>query len=71
MPELKLTQVRGEGCPDGRTCPAAFASNAGKVYIVGKPVTDPVAIAQMPIGDDEVAIEVPEDLFPEVAAGAG
>lgn len=70
MPELRLTHVRGT-CPDGRTCPAALASNAGKVYVVGKRVTDPEALAQMAIGHDEIAIEVPESLFPEVAAGAG
>lgn len=70
MPELQLTLMRG-GCADGRTCPAALASNAGKVYVIGKLVTDPTALSQMAIGDDEVAIEVPESLFPEVAAGAG
>ena len=39
-PELKLTKVRGDGadCPDGRTCPAVYASNRGTVFIVGKRV---------------------------------
>jgi hypothetical protein len=70
MPELQLTQVRGD-CPDGRTCPAASVSNRGTVVIVGKRVTEPAALAQLAIGDDEIAVEVPASLLPEVAAGAG
>jgi hypothetical protein len=71
-PELKLTKVRGDGelCPDGRTCPAAHTSNRGTVFVVGKIVTDPVALAQMAIGDDETVVEVPISLLPEVAADA-
>jgi sulfur carrier protein ThiS len=70
MPELKLTQVRGDVCPDGRTCPAVLTSNRETVFVVGKRVTDPAALAQMAIGDDEIAVEVPGSLLPEVAADA-
>lgn len=69
MPELRLTRVRTDPkCPDGRTCPAGYASNQPRVFIVGKLVTDPVALAQMGIGDDEIAVEVPASVLPEVAA---
>ena len=70
MSELKLTKVRpGDAqCPDGRQCPAVYASNRGTVFIVGKRVTDPAALAQAAIGDDEVLSEVPASLLPEVAA---
>lgn len=71
-PELKLTKVRGDGaqCPDGRTCPAVHTSNRETAFVIGKRVTDPVALAQMAIGDDETVVEVPIFLLPEVAADA-
>lgn len=68
MPELKLTLVRGD-CADGRTCPGAYASNRKSVVVVGIPVTDPAALAQMGIGPGEIAVEVPASILPEVAAG--
>ena len=63
--KLILTRVRGT-CPDDRTCPAAHKTSRGTVMIVGRPVTEPEALAQMAIGDGEIAIEVPGELFPEV-----
>lgn len=68
-PELKLTKVR-DLCPDGRTCPAVHTSNRETVFVIGKRVTDPAALAQMAIGDDETVVEVPVSLLPEVAADA-
>lgn len=67
MPELKLTKVRGEVCGDGRTCPAVYKSNRGTFFVVGKRAPDPAALAQMAIGDDELAVEIPGSLLPEVA----
>jgi hypothetical protein len=63
---LKLTRVRGD-CPDGLTCPAVYTSNRGTVFVVGKRVTDPDALAQAAIGEDEVLSELPPELLPEVA----
>jgi hypothetical protein len=39
--------------------------------IVGRRVSDAEALAQMAIGEDEIAIEVPAGLLPEVVPGAG
>jgi len=39
--------------------------------VVGRRVTDAEALAQMAIGEDEIAIEVPEDLLPEVIPSSG
>jgi hypothetical protein len=39
--------------------------------VVGRKVTDAEALAQMAIGQDEIAIEVPEGLLPEVIPGDG
>jgi hypothetical protein len=62
---MKLTRLRGE-CPDGRTCPSVNASDRGTAVIVGRAVTDPEALAHLAIGPDEVAVEVPGVLLPEV-----
>jgi hypothetical protein len=66
---VKLTLARGD-CPDGRTCPAVYTSNYGTVFVVGKRVTDFGALSQAPIGDDEVLVEIPAELLPEVATRA-
>jgi hypothetical protein len=64
---MKVTMLRGDDCPDGRTCPAVHQTERGSLMIVGAAVTDPEALAQMAIGLGEVAIEVPLSLLPEVA----
>ena len=64
---MKVTMLRGDDCPDGRTCPAVHQTERGSLMIVGVAVTDPEALAQMAIGLGEVAIEVPLSLLPEVA----
>jgi hypothetical protein len=69
---MRLTQLRGDdSCPDGRTCPAVHQTDRGTLMIVGRRVSDAEALAQMAIGEDEIAIEVPAGLLPEVVPGAG
>jgi hypothetical protein len=69
---MRLTQLRGDdSCPDGRTCPALHQTDRGTLVIIGRRVSDSEALAQMAIGADEVAIEVPASLLPEVTLGAG
>jgi len=63
---VKLRRLRGNDCPDGRTCPAVHQSDQGTFVIVGSVVTDPAALTQLAIGPGEVAIEVPFSLLPEV-----
>jgi hypothetical protein len=63
---VKLRKVRGDECPDGRTCPAVHESDRATFVIVGSVVNDPVALAQLAIGPGEIAIEVPRTLLPEV-----
>ncbi len=67
---MRLTQLRGD-CPDGRTCPAVHQTDRGTLMVVGRRVTDGEALAQMAIGEDEIAIEVPEGLLPEVIPAGG
>jgi hypothetical protein len=64
---VKLRQIAGNPCPDGRTCPAVHESDRQTLVIVGSVVTDPDTLAQLAIGPGEMAIEVPAELLPEVA----
>jgi hypothetical protein len=64
---VELRKLRGDNCPDGRTCPAVHQTDRDTLMIVGSVVTDPEALAQMAIGPGETAIEVPLSLVPEVA----
>jgi hypothetical protein len=68
---MRLTQLRGDDCPDGRTCPAVHLTDRGTLMLIGRRVSDAEALAQMAIGPDEIAIEVPAGLLPEVVPGAG
>lgn len=65
----KLTMLRSTAreCSDGRTCPAVAQSDTGALVIVGRRVTDPDVLSQMAIGPDEIAVEVPGSLIPEVS----
>jgi hypothetical protein len=66
---MRVTKLRGDSdpdCPDGRTCPAVHVTDSGTLMIVGRLVTEREALAQMAIGDDETAIEVPASLLPEL-----
>ena len=63
---MELRKVRGDDCPDGRTCPAVHQTDRGTLMIVGSVVTDPEALAQLAVGPGETAIEVPVSLVPEV-----
>ena len=64
---MELIKLRGDECPDGRTCPAVHQTDRGSLMIIGSVVTDPEALAQLAIGPGETAIEVPLSLLPEVA----
>jgi hypothetical protein len=68
---MRLTMVRGDDCPDGRTCPAVHVTESGSLIIVGRVVTDADVLAQVLVGDGELAVEVPAALLPEVAGCAG
>ncbi len=60
-----LTRLAGE-CPDGNTCPAVFATDDGSVVVQGRRI-DPVILAQLRLGADEYAVEVPVELLREAA----
>lgn len=64
---MKLRKIAGEDCADGRTCPAVHQSDRETFVIVGSVVTDPEALAQLAIGPDETAIEIPASLLPAAA----
>ena len=64
---MRLTKLRGDTCPDGRTCPAVHQTDQGTLMIIGSVVTDPEALRHLAIGPGETAIEVPAALIPEVA----
>jgi hypothetical protein len=68
---MRLTRLRGEDCPDGRTCPAVHLTESGSLIIVGRAVTDRDVLSQMAIGDGELAVEVPAGLLPEVPGCPG
>jgi hypothetical protein len=68
---MRLTQLRGDDCPDGRTCPAVHKTDRGTLVLVGRKISEPEDLAQLAIGPDEIAIEVPAGLLPEVMPGAG
>jgi len=50
--------------------PAVHVTPRGTLAIASKQVTDPAELAQMAIGPDEIAIEVPGSKFPEAVADA-
>jgi hypothetical protein len=63
---MRLTKLRGDDCPDGRTCPAVHRTESGSLVVIGRVVTDERMLAQLATGPDELAVEVPADLLPEV-----
>jgi hypothetical protein len=67
----KLTIVRAD-CADTPTCPVIALPDVpdGDVRIVGRPITDPDELAQLPIGPGEIAIAFPSSLLPEVISVA-
>jgi hypothetical protein len=46
-------------------------TESGSLIVVGRVVTDGEVLAQMAIGDGELAVEVPATLLPEVPGCAG
>lgn len=69
--DMKLAMLRGDYCPDGRTCAAVHQTETGSLMIVGRAVTDEDALSQMAIGPGEIAVEVPAALLPEVSGCVG
>jgi hypothetical protein len=63
---MGLTKLRGDDCPDGRTCPAVHRTESGSLVVIGRVVTDEGMLSQLAIGPDELAVEVPARLLPEV-----
>jgi hypothetical protein len=68
---MKVTMLRGEACPDNRTCPAVHVTDTGSLVFVGRVVTNEDVLSQLAIGPGEVAMEVPAALLPEVSRCAG
>ena len=68
---MELTMIRGD-CPDGRTCPAVRRwADRGTLLVTGTLITDPALLSELPVGQGEAVVEVPDTLIPEVAAGDG
>ena len=44
---MELRKLRGDSCPDGRTCPAVHQTDRDTLMIIGSVVTDPEALAQL------------------------
>jgi hypothetical protein len=65
---MSLTTIRSDDkyCDNGRTCPHVSATGRGTLIVQGYL---PSAPARTPAGD--VAVEVPLDLLPELAAAPG
>jgi hypothetical protein len=66
-----MAKLRGDDCPDGRTCAAVHKTESGSLIIVGRAVTDENVLSQMAIGPGEFAVEVPARLLPEVSGCLG
>lgn len=62
---MKVTIIRviNGSCADGKTCPTLADTDRGTCVVVGKVVRDPEALAQLGIGEDEMAVEVPSSLL--------
>lgn len=63
-PKLRLIR-KTDTSPTKNTCPAVWATGRGTFVVVGKKA-GPGIIAQANAGDDEWAVEVPADVFPEL-----
>jgi len=65
---VKLTTLWSASCGSGDTCPAEIAAEYGdgrRTRIrVGRLVTVPAVLAQLPIGPGEAAVEVDEADIP-------
>jgi hypothetical protein len=62
---MELTPLT-EGCADGRTCPGVFATDRGTVIIRGCALAGG-ELAQVTLGDGEIAAEIPVRLLLEAA----
>ena len=61
--KVKVVRVIRDSCADGKTCPTLADTDRGSCVVVGKVVRDPEALAELGIGDDEMAVEVPASLL--------
>lgn len=65
--ELQIQWEREDPCGSGPTCPRVGRDRARRrVVVQGKPITDPAVRAAHGVPDDEVLVEIPDDLLPEV-----
>jgi len=62
---MELIRLGGD-CPDGTTCPAVFATDAGTAIVQGRH-PDSATLAALRLGEDEYAVEIPVDLLREAA----
>lgn len=53
-------------CADGRTCPGAIATDRGTIIIRGYSLTGG-DLAQVTLGDGEIAAEIPAEVLLEAA----
>jgi hypothetical protein len=62
---MELTPLTND-CADGRTCPGAFATDRGTIIIRGYALAGG-ELAQVTLGEGEIAAEVPAGLLLEAA----
>lgn len=62
---MELTPLTKD-CADGRTCPGAFATDRATIIIRGDALTEG-ELAQVMLGDGELAVEIPARLLLEAA----
>ncbi len=62
---MELTPLTKD-CADGRTCPGAFATDRRTIIIRGYALTGG-ELAQVTLGDGEIAAEIPAALLLEAA----
>jgi hypothetical protein len=61
---MRLTRIAGE-CPDGRTCPTVYQTDHGTAVVQGYRL-DADALARVPLGANETAVEIPMSPLEEV-----
>lgn len=69
---MSLTTIRGDAlCDNGRTCPHVSATGRGSLVVQGYLVSDAEVATKLGLAAEEIAIEVPLTLLPELAAAPG
>jgi hypothetical protein len=61
---IKVAGGGGDGCTDGDTCPAKYRTDRRTTVYIGRPVTDPEALAELAphVGAGEAVFEVPDHI---------